>query len=102
MARGRRSQIARAFRLQPGDRARLEAALRSPRLPAGFARRARIILAVASGCSIVEAVRRYPIARHHAYKWLQRYQALGIAGLHDKPGRGRWVRVKRAAAGRGA
>ncbi len=62
---------------------------RSTTIPAGLARRGRIILLLWSGVSVSEVSRRVGIERCHVYKWARRFIQRGIDGLHDSPGRGR-------------
>src|SRR5438093_9042096 len=57
-------------------------------IPAGRARRGRIILLVADGVPISHVADTVGISRRFVYKWLRRFMQEGIAGLADKPGRG--------------
>ncbi len=85
--RGRRTKL--SVTLTPGDRIILEAWQRSPTIQAGLARRGRIILLMAEGASISHISRTVGIRRRFIYKWVERFQSLGIPGLSDKPYRGR-------------
>jgi transposase len=71
--------------LTPGDRATLEAWGRSRTLPYVVMRRARLILLCADGLPIVHAAAQVGLTRRHAYVWLKRWQAEGLAGLQDRP-----------------
>ena len=87
MARGRTTQL--SITLTPGDRTLLESWQRSTTIQAGLARRGRIILLLSEGSSISDISRTVGIRRRFIYKWVGRFQILGVSGLSDKPGRGR-------------
>jgi hypothetical protein len=87
MARGRHTSL--SLSLTQEQRQALQAWLRSTNLPAGKAKRARVILAVDAGRSISDISRSIPIARRLVYKWTERFLAGGIAGLADNPRSGR-------------
>lgn len=95
MTQGRRASMPKgrltAMRvvLAAEDRRTLEAWQRAQTMPMGQARRGRAILLVAAGTSISEAGRMVGIGRRYIYKWVRRFQACGVAGLSDKPRRGR-------------
>lgn len=92
MARGRKTAL--TIRLTADERQTLEAWQRSTTIPAGRARRGRIILLLADGVSIVQSATMAGITRRFVYKWAQRFLHYGVDGLVDKPGRGRrpWSR----------
>jgi biotin operon repressor len=73
----------------PEERQTLLAWQRAPTIRAGLVRRARIILLLADGVPITDIAATVGISRRHAYKWIQRFMQEGLAGLEDKPGRGR-------------
>lgn len=75
--------------LSTEERAQLEHWTRSTTIRAGQARRARIVLLRADGCSLSEVARRVGVIRCVIYKWIKRFLKKGIAGLADKRGRGR-------------
>jgi transposase len=54
-----------------------------------LARRARVLLLLADGRSLTEAARIAGLTIRNARKWVHRFLALGIDGLHDQAGRGR-------------
>ena len=62
--------------------------VRPPSLP-GRARRARILLLLADGVTITDIAAAVGMSRRHTYKWIQRFVQEGLAGLDEKPGRGR-------------
>ena len=87
MARGRITSF--MVRLTPADRRTLLAWQRSTTIPAGVARRGRIILLLANGVTITDIAATVGMSRRHTYKWIQRFVQEGLEGLQDKPGRGR-------------
>jgi transposase-like protein len=87
MPRGRRTSF--TIRLTPAERQTLLAWQRATTISAGRARRGRIILLVADGLSITAIAATVGISRRFVYKWVQRFQQAGLAGLADQPGRGR-------------
>ena len=86
MARGRRTSF--TIRLTPAERLTLLAWQRASTIPAGQARRARLLLLLADGMTITEAAATVGLSRRHSYKWIQRFVAEGVAGLQDRPGHG--------------
>jgi hypothetical protein len=90
MARGRQTSL--RIRLTPADRQTLLAWQRSTTIPAGRARRGRIIVQLADGVPISHIATTVGISRRFVYKWVQRFMQYGLAGLVDKPGRGRQPR----------
>jgi hypothetical protein len=86
MARGRRTSL--TIRLTPAERLTLLTWQRSTTIPAGLARRARLLVRLADGMTITEAAATVGLSRRHTYKWIQRFMQEGLDGLADKPGRG--------------
>src|SRR5690348_1955980 len=86
MARGRKTAL--TIRLASDERHTLMVWQRSTTIPAGRARRGRIILLVADGVPISHIADTVGISRRFVYKWVQRFLRYGIEGLADKPGRG--------------
>lgn len=86
MARGRKTAL--TLRLTAEERHRLMAWQRSTTIPAGRARRGRIILLVADGIPISHIADTVGISRRFVYKWAKRFLQYGLDGLADKPGRG--------------
>ena len=95
MARGRTTSL--TIHLTPAERQTLLAWQRSTTIPAGRARRGRIILLVADGIPIAHVAATVGISRRFVYKWAHRFLKQGIEGLADKPGRG-FQRVSRHLA----
>jgi Helix-turn-helix domain len=85
--RGRKSAL--RVILTPEEHDRLGKHLRRPSTPLGLARRRRAILEVAEGTPLVEVARLVGLTQRHVRKWVQRFLAGRLAGLHDRPGRGR-------------
>src|SRR5262244_1165724 len=86
MARGRKTSL--TIRLTPEERQTLLAWQRATTIAAGRARRGRMIVLVADGLPITAIAATVGISRRFVYKWVQRFQAKGIEGLTDQPGRG--------------
>ena len=86
MARGRKTSF--TIRLTPAERLTLLTWQRATTIPAGLARRARLLLLLADGMTITEAAATVGLSRRHSYKWIQRFVQEGLEGLADKPGRG--------------
>ena len=87
MARGRKTSL--MIHLTPAERQTLLAWQRSTTISAGRARRGRIILLIADRVPIANIATTIGISRRFIYKWVQRFAQEGLAGLEDKPGRGR-------------
>jgi hypothetical protein len=82
MARGRRTSF--TIRLTDEERQTLLAWQRSTIIPAGIARRGRIILLMADRVPISHIATTVGISRRFVYKWVQRFLHEGLAGLVDK------------------
>ena len=67
----------------------LRKSLRCPSTPLGLARRCRAILEVAEGTPLVEVARLVGLTEKPVRKWVQRSLHGRLAGLSDRPGRGR-------------
>src|SRR3954462_15738753 len=85
--RGRKSSLAIA--LTPEDRTEIKHWQRATTCHAGLARRGRVLLLLERGETLKEAARLCGLSVRHVRKWAERFRALGIAGLHDKPRPGR-------------
>ena len=90
--KGRKTSL--KIELSPEHRATLNAWQRSTTIPAGRARRGRIILQVADGVPISHIANSVGISRRFVYKLVQRFIYYGLEGLRDKPGRGRYPRLR--------
>ena len=69
----------------PRDREVLASWARSPSVPAGLARRARIVLLSADGLGTNEIMRRTGLSKPTVILWKKRYAAEGTGGLEDRP-----------------
>ena len=83
MPHGRTTTLTVALTM--GTRQTLEAWQRAQAIPAGQARRGRIILLVADGLPVSQVAARVGISRRFVYKWVARFQAQGLQGLIDLP-----------------
>ncbi len=86
MPRGRSTSL--TIRLTPAERLTLLTWQRAATIPAGQARRARLMLLPADGMTITDAAAAVGLSRRHTYKWIRRFLEEGLEGLEDKPGRG--------------
>ena len=75
--------------MRSGDRATIEQWLRSRTAPQRQVERARIVLGAADGLSGHVLSERLQVSRPTIQRWLDRYEADGIAGLEDQPRSGR-------------
>jgi Winged helix-turn helix len=79
MARGRRTSL--SIRLTDEERQTLLAWQRSTSIPAGMARRGRILLLMADRVPIAHIAATVGISRRSIYTWVQRFVQEGLAGL---------------------
>ena len=75
--------------LSPEEFAELSRRVRSATISQRDGRRARVILLAAQGSTREEIVRLTGFSRPTVTDWCQRFQAIRLEGLLDKPGRGR-------------
>jgi Helix-turn-helix domain len=75
--------------LAPDVHAMLVHLSRSPSVPAGVARRARIVLLAAAGVPLRHIGPRVGADRNVVRDWLDRFRAHGPDGLQDRPRPGR-------------
>ena len=93
MARGRTTSL--TIRLTAEECQTLTAWQRSTTIPAGRARRGRIILLLADGMSLTKVAIIVGISRRFVYKWAKRFLECRLEGLTDKRGRGVYRRTPR-------
>jgi len=74
----------RTIRLTPGQRQTLLAWQHASTIPAGQARRGRIILLLADGLTITDIAATVGMSRRHVYKWIQRFVQEGLEGLQGR------------------
>ena len=86
MPRGRKTSL--MIHLTADERQTLLAWQRSLTIPAGQARRARIITLLAEGVPIAHIAATVGLSRRFVYKWVKRFLQDGLDGLVDKSGRG--------------
>lgn len=77
------------FRLLPDEHARLEQMLRSTRISAGLARRARALLLLADGRSLRYIQTQTGMSPRRTLHWKQCWRENGLDGLLDAPRAGR-------------
>ena len=82
MPRGRKTSF--TIRLTPAQRQTLLAWQRAAMIPAGLARRARIILLLADGMTITDIAATVGMSRRHTYTWVRRFVQHGLEGLQSK------------------
>ena len=82
MASGRKTSL--TIRLTPAERQTLLARQRSTTMPAGQARRGRMLLLLADGVPISHIAATVGISRRYVYKWVQRFLQEGLAGVAEK------------------
>ena len=75
--------------MRPGDREELESWVRARKTPRRRVERARIVLGSADGLSARALRREVGVSLPTVKRWLDRYEAEGVAGLEDRPRRGR-------------
>jgi CRP-like cAMP-binding protein len=93
MPRGRKTSF--TIHLTPAERQTLMEWQRATAIPAGLARRGRILLLLADGVTITDIAAMVGMSRRHIYKWIQRFVQEGVEGLTDKPTRRRWSEPRR-------
>lgn len=79
----------RSIVLEEGERAELEKLQRSPSVPAGLSRRARVVLLMADNVSGAEAARMSGYTVVQVSRIRRRFAEQRLAGLEDKPRSGR-------------
>src|SRR3954447_17618550 len=75
--------------LSDEDRSTLEYWTRCSTVSAGHVERARIVLAIADGAGTSATARSLGVSRPTVIKWRERFLALGLDGLDDRPRSGR-------------
>jgi transposase len=76
---------AREVRLKPKTRKVLEARCRAPSTAQSQAKRARIVLLAAEGCSTRSIAKEVGVQPRIVSNWRQRFADHGLAGLEDRP-----------------
>ena len=78
-------RIAPQVELNADQRSRLEAIVRSRKLPARLIERSRIVLLAAAGGHNKQIAAELNITPEKAARWRKRYLQLGLAGLEKTP-----------------
>lgn len=84
------------FRLQPKEQARLQEILRSSRVAAGLARRARVLLLLAEGISLRRIQAQTGMSPRRIQAWKKSWRKKGLDGLLDARRSGRPKRLTAA------
>jgi len=85
-------------RLSPEEETAIGQLLRSRTVPAGYYLRALIIHFSSQGETPAEIARRLEHKYDNVCKWIRRFNEEGIAGLNERPGRGRKSKIKESEA----
>jgi len=87
------------LRLQPQERESLQAVIRSTRSPAGWVRRAQVLLLLAEGLSVRRVEAQTGMSLRRVVYWKQRWQPEGLDGLLDaaRPGRPKKLTAEKEA-----
>ena len=87
------------LRLRPQEREALQAVIRSTRSPAGWVRRARVLLLLAEGFSVRRVEAATGMSLRRVVYWKQRFQQEGLDGLLDaaRPGRPKKLTTEKQA-----
>jgi len=85
MPQGRKTAL--TIVLTAEERQTLRAWQRSTTIPAGYARRGRMILLLADGVPITHITTIIGVNRRFVYKWAKRFLAQRVEGLTDQRGR---------------
>jgi transposase len=86
MGMGKRLQLRE---LSEEERRALERVARSRTAPARQVERAKVVLAALEGEGVGAIAQRLDLSPATVYLWWHRFEALGLAGLEDKPRQGR-------------
>lgn len=86
-------------RLQPQERESLQAVIRSTRSPAGWVRRAQVLLLLAAGLSVRRVEAQTGMSLRRVVYWKQRWQQERLDGLLDarRPGRPKKLTAEKEA-----
>ena len=79
----------RVVELTSEERASLEALTRRTTVAVGLVRRARMVVLAAEGLPLDRVARHVGADRTIVRTWIDRYRAVGVAGLQDRPRSGR-------------
>ena len=94
MARGSHTSL--TIRVTAKERRTLQAWQWSTTIPAGRARRGKVILLMADQVPISHIADTVGISRRFVYKWAQRFVQEGLEGLAEKPRHDRRIEPRQA------
>jgi transposase len=72
--------------------------VRSRTVPAGIYQRALIVQWSSEGLTPIEIAHRLPMKWDNVVKWIRRFNQEGLAGLQERPGRGRKPQIREEQA----
>jgi transposase len=72
--------------------------VRSRTVPAGIYQRALIVKGSSEGLTPLEIAHRLPMKWDNVVKWIRRFNQDGLAGLQERPGRGRKPQIQEEQA----
>jgi hypothetical protein len=75
--------------LGPEEAQAIHQLVRSRTVPAGIYQRALIVLWSSEGLTPAQIADRLPMKWDNVVKWIRRFNLEGLAGLQERPGRGR-------------
>src|SRR5688572_16717631 len=84
--------------LSPEEHQTIHQLLRSRTVPAGYYVRALIIHFSSRGETPAQIARRLEHKFDNVVKWIRRFNEEGLAGLNERPGRGRKSKIQESAA----
>lgn len=83
------NRIHRLRKLSAAELVELQRLLRAENTPAALFRRCRVVWLLAGGYSIADASRYVGLHYTNAHKWVKRFEAEGLDGLHSRLRQGR-------------
>ena len=84
--------------LGPEEAKTIQQLVRSRTVPAGIYQRALIVKWSSEGLTPIEIAQRLPMKWDNVVKWIRRFNQDGLAGLQERPGRGRKPQIKEEQA----
>ena len=80
--------------LGPDEAQAIQQLVRSRTVPAGIYQRALIVHWSSEGQTPLEIARRLPMKWDNVVQWIRRFNEQGLAGLQERPGRGRKPQIR--------
>lgn len=84
--------------LGPEEAQAIRQLVRSRTVPAGIYQRALLVQWSSQGLTPIEIARRLPMKWDNVVKWIRRFNQEGLAGLQERPGRGRKPQIREEQA----